>query len=513
MNVNDYRKAMDHIVPNQELKERIMHKEASQKRCQKRYVPVHPILASTLTAALLLVCAASVALAASPDLRMAVLSFFRIEEREQIPGRTNVDQTNVDQPGGSPSDKGQTDGSKAGMSQPDEGQPGSSQVEISHAEIGNLVKAQYVMMDQNYGCSGDLLNDLTWSEDRRTLLEAKFWEIQDNQMIPVQVDMQTRQIDVTFQGIRYQGNLYWFLRNGELYLFQGSPHSIDTRPEDEWYVETIPGHTDVLLLKLSQGRQMDYNEYPMIYHLDTGETEDFLASTGADQLERAYDYLWSEDMRRALILCSVGADGFQEWLCDLDAQTLVRLDDLTGLAEDVSASFAGNDTLILTTHTASKEDGTWQTVTGYAYDVPTGQKTKTLGETQYYRWWEEEPYGAQLFGGRCILIGQDGQVRLVDLKTGTQTMIEGFTYRKGNRFLPSPSGNKLLYYASDSNAEGLGIVQLGVADLEKGTFIAFEREGYGDLYEEGIGWNDDSTVGIRARSSDGETRYIILYTF
>ena len=490
MNINDYRKAMDHIVPNNELKERIIHKETSQRR----YIPVYRILASTLMVFLMLTCVTSVALAASPELRMAVLSFFRIEEREQVPGQTDIDQPDI--------------------SQPDISQPADiSQVEISQVEIGNLVEAQYIKMDQNYGHSGSLLNDLTWSDDRRTLLEAKFWEIEDNNLIPVQVDMQTNQIDIIFQNIHYQGKLYWFIRNGELYFFKGSPHSLDARPEDEWYVETIPGHTDVLLLKLAQGRQMDYTEYPLLYYLDTGEAEDFLASTGADQLKYAYNYSWSEDIRRALILCSVGADGPQEWLCDLDAKTIIRLDDLTELDEDVSAGFVDSDTLILTTHTTSEEDETWQTVTCYAYDIPTGQKTKTLDETHYYRWWEEEPYGAQLFGGRCVLIDRDGQVRLADLKTGTQTVIEGFTYQKGDRFMPSPSGNKLLYYASDSKAEGLGIVQLGVVDLEKGTFIAFDREGYGNLYEEGIGWSDDSTVSIRARSSDGETQYLILYTF
>lgn len=493
MNINDYRKAMDHINPNNELKERIMHNKASQKR----YVPVHRILASTLAAVLMLTCAASVALAASPELRTAVLSFFHIEEREQVPGQTDIKQTDADQ-----TDTDQTD-----ISQPD-----ASQMEISQAEIGSLVKAQYIKMDQSYGHFGGLFNNLTWSEDGRTLLKADFWEIQDNDLVPVQVDMQTSQIDITFQNIHYQGSLYWFIRNGELYLFQGSPHGADTRPEDEWSVETIPGHTDVLLLKLAQGRQADYSEYPMLFHLDTGKTEDFLASTGADQLENAYDYSWSEDMRRVLILCSIGADGLQEWLCDLDAGTLTRLKDLTGMDGEASASFAGSDTLIFTTHTTSKEDGTWKTVTCYAYDIPTGQMTKTLDETHYYRWWDE-PYGAQLFGGRCVLIGQDGQVRLIDLKIGMQTIIEGFAFQQGDKFMPSPSGNKLLYYSSDSKADGLGIVQLGVVDLEKGTFIAFDREGYGNLYEEGIGWSNDSTVSINARSSDGDTRYLILYTF
>ena len=488
MNINDYRKAMDHISPSNELKERIMHK----KTTHRRYAPVHRVLASTLTAVLMLTCVTTVALAASPELRRAVLSFFRIEEREQVPGQPDIN----------PSD----------INQPDVDQPYDNQPDISQTEIGSLVKAQYIKMDQRYGLSGGLLNNLTWSDDGRTLLEAEFWEIKDNNLVPVQVDVQASQIDITFQGINYQGNLYWFIRNGELYYFQGSPYGVDIRPEDEWSVEAIPGRTDVLLLKLAQGQQTDYTEYPMLFYLDTGETEDFLASTGAKQLEYAYDYSWSENMRRALILCSAGTGGLQEWLCDLDARTLIRLDELTGMGEEVSAGFADNDTLILTTHTTSEEDETWQTITCYAYDIPTGQKTKTLDKAHYYRWWDE-PYGVQLFGSRCVLIGEDGQVRLVDLKTGMQTVVEGFTWQTGDEFMPSPSGNKLLYYSSDSKAEGLGISQLGVVDLEKGTFIAFDREGYGNLYEEGIGWSNDSTVSINARSSDGETRYLILYTF
>lgn len=488
MNINDYRKAMDHISPSNELKERIMHK----KTTHRRYAPVYRVLASTLTAILMLTCVTTVALAASPELRRAVLSFFRIEEREQVPGQPDIN----------PSD----------INQPDVDQPYDNQPDISQTEIGSLVKAQYIKMDQRYGLSGGLLNNLTWSDDGRTLLEAEFWEIKDNNLVPVQVDMRTSQIDITFQDINYQGNLYWFIRNGELYYFQGSPYGVDTRPEDEWSVEAIPRHTDVLLLKLAQGQQTDYTEYPMLFYLDTGETEDFLASTGARELEYAYDYSWSENMRRALILCSAGTGGLQEWLCDLDARTLIRLDELTGMGEEVSAGFADNDTLILTTHTTSEEDETWQTITCYAYDIPTGQKTKTLDKAHYYRWWDE-PYGAQLFGSRCVLIGEDGQVRLVDLKTGMQTVVEGFTWQTGDEFMPSPSGNKLLYYSSDSKAEGLGISQLGVVDLEKGTFIAFDREGYGNLYEEGIGWSNDSTVSINARSSDGETRYLILYTF
>lgn len=485
MNIHDYRTAMERIVPGGELKGRIMNQAAPQRR----NVPLRRVLAGALAAVVVLTCLASAALAASPELRTAVLSFFRIEEREQVPVPDDA--------------SGQSGSSQDGdFRQPD----------ISQAEIGELVKAQYIRMDRHYGFSGALLNDLVWSDDSRTLLEADFWEVKNNELVPVQVDMRTNRIDITFQDIRYQGNLYWFVRNDALYFFQGAATGAGMLPGDQWNAETIPGRTDVLLLKLARGRQMDYTEYPVLYHLDTGETEDILAGTGVDRLEYAYDYLWSEDMRKVLVSCSPDPDTQQEWFCDLDAKTLTRLEDLSGLDGAVSAGFADNNTLVLTTHTTA-EDGTWLTVTCYAFDPASGQRTKTMDGVHCYHWWEEKPYGVRLFGSRCVLIGQDGQVRLVDLKTGAQTLIDGFTYQKGDEFLPGPSGEKLLYYAHEPAADDLGISRLGVADLEKGTFIAFDREGYDGLYEQAIGWSGDNTVSINATASDGGAQYLILYTF
>ena len=76
MNINDYRRAMDQLVPDPELKERIM----MQKRT-RNYVPVRRAVKGILAAALAVACLLTAALAASPELRTAVLSFFRMEER------------------------------------------------------------------------------------------------------------------------------------------------------------------------------------------------------------------------------------------------------------------------------------------------------------------------------------------------------------------------------------------------------------------------------------------------
>ena len=478
MNIDDYRRAMDRLVPDEKLKERIMEQRNMKRRLSPRRA-ANGLLAAALTAA----CLVTVAFAASPELRTAVLSFFRIEEHEQVPN-----------------------GSRSG------GQAGP---DVSRAEIGELVKAQYIRMDdRRYGYSGDgLLNDLTWSEDNRTLLDARFWEVQDNELIPADISLNTTKFDITVKGEPYRGEFYWFVRDDRLVIFQGFLHSIDTRPEDQWYVARIPGRTDAVLLRTYQGRQLDYSEYPILYHLDTGEAEDILAGIDIDKPGLAYNYSWSTDMRRALILYRSGpeAEAPQEWLCDLDAGTLTRMENLTNFDAQY-ASFLDDDTLVLTEYTLDQE-GVWQDVTCWVYDIPSGQAVKTLDQLPCYHWWDDVPYGVTISGKNCYYVSETGRVEVIDLKTGARVPIEGFTYQKGDNFLPSPSGNKLLYYSTAPDTEGLGVTQIGVIDLEKYTFVAFERDGNENLHEGYIGWEDDNTVGIDAHTLDGETRYLLLYQF
>ena len=473
MNINDYRRAMDKVAPDAALKERIMNQK------KKTYRPARRVLTVALAAALTAACLLTAAFAASPEFRTAVLSFLHMEEREQVPNQ-----------GGA-----------------------TSQPDISHAEIGELVRAQYIKMDDYYGLSGDLLHDLTWNDDRTELLDYKFWEIQDNELIPVQVDMNTSHVDIMFRDLHYQGEFYWFVRNDQLYFFSGDHRTWDEAGECpwDWNLSWIPGRTDAVFLNLSIGTQMEYTEYPFLYHLDTGEVEDILAGTGADKLEYAYGYDWSDNMRRAIILTGNRLDDQRTWFCDLDTGTLTPVDELTDI-EIYTAAFADNDTLILYS-TGRDEEWMLRDVSFYAYDIPTGQMTKTLDKAPYYRDQDENPSGVKTYGSRCVHISEDGQVQVVNLKTGVRTLLGGFTFQKGDSFMLNPAGDKLLYFSTDSESDGLGISQIGVADLEKGTFFAFDREGYENLHESGIGWSSDNTVSINADSLDGETRYLLLYTF
>lgn len=477
MNINDYRRAMDQIVPDTELKERIMNQKSTRKHAPARRA-VNILLAAAVTAA----CLFTAAFAASPDFRTAVLSFFRIEEREQLP---------------TPSGSAGTDG-------PD----------ISNAEIGGLVKAQYIKMDKYYGLSGGLLRNLTWSEDCRTLEDAKFWELRDNELVPVEVDLHTQQLDVTWGGVRYQGELYWYIRDGVPYPFKGIPYGVDTRPEDQWYVSAFSGRTDALLLTVTQGRQLESTETPLLYHLDTGEVEELLTGVDPAILADSDGSLWSPNASRVLITGRASAEypNGREWLYDRETETLTDVSALAGAGAE-SGIFVDDDTLILRVYTYGPDGGD-EAVGSWVYDIPTGRAVQTLAQSPIYNEQDEDPYGViPFFGGWAMEIGQDGTACLINLVTGERTVLENFTFQENMNFWLNPSGSKLLYYAKDSETKGFGISQLGVIDLKEMTFIAFDREGYENLYEGSLWWETDDTICIEASSPDWETQYLLLYQF
>lgn len=474
MNIHDYQDALNEITPDKSLRERILNRETHQKR----YIFTRKAFAYALAAVMMLTCPFTVALAASPELRTAVLAFFHIAEKERLPSASVPPK----------------------------------EPNIIRADIGRLVKAQYIEMDRPYGLSGGLLRDLTWSEDGRILLDAKFWEVKDDELVPLEVELHTEQLDVSYGGIRYQGELYWYVRNGKLYSFKGAPFGADMQPEDQWSVKTLSGRTDAVMLQVTQGSQMERTESALLYHLDTGEAEDLFADIDPHVLEESDGSVWSPSARRVLLTGRAGPEYpyGREWLYDPESGELTDVRALGGVGADM-AIFIDDDTLILPVWTYSPE-GTRETIACWVYDIPSGQALQTLAPSPCCR--DESPHGIILFyGGWCMEIGQDGAACLINLVDGTRTELENFVFQEGMNFWLNPSGSKLLYYVIDQESEALNFPQLGVIDLEQMVFFAFDREGYEDLCESDICWEDDDAVSIRAKARNSETQYLLLYRF
>ena len=249
----------------------------------------------------------------------------------------------------------------------------------------------------------------------------------------------------------------------------------------------------------------------MLYHLDTGKTEDFLRGTGAEDLSNAWDYQWSGGLDRTIITCLEAEDEKTYYFCDVTKKSLTNLSTLTDQKID-GAFFADHDTLLLVQVSEDQKS-----CSVFTYDVATGRLVQTLRRENYflqdYGTYSIENYGMMFFGGRYgLYVDPKKTLSVVDLKTGSKTPVNNFVFQNNGSFLSNPSKTKLLYSVTEEiTDESMGFSQLGVLDLEGGTFTAFDREGYAGLKEWCIGWFDDNRVEIR--SSQSGTNALYLYTF
>ncbi len=465
MNRNEYQNALDQLTPDSGLKDRIEANLQAERRPVKAF-PLRRGLSVALAAALVLACTVVGVLAVSPELRTLVLSFFHLEETEQVP-----------EPAG----------------------PG-----LTQAEIGP-VKAQYIALEgKRYSNGYGVLFQVDRSEEDAHILAVRFWTVADGELVAL--ECQTTAIDLTWKGEAVRDTVYWCVTGDRAFCYcDGAGPGVAS--DTHWTARSIPGRTDAALLYVSQGRQLDFRQYPLLLHLDTGEVEDILAGTGVYELGSAAEFDWSADLSRVIINTN---DGQATYLCDRDAGTLTELT-VSGNFEEISAAFAGEDALLLSVPTWTEGTG-YTATTRWAYDLTTGEMTQTLSEEPIYR---EEGPGAMFFGKRyCVRVREDRSVSVLDLLTGAETSVENFTLDELGNFASNPSGTKLLYYVRDAGLEGLGISQIGVLDLEQGAFTAFDREGYEALREVSLGWFDDERIVIHAISrNDGESHCFLVYEF
>ncbi len=412
MTRDDYRRAVGCFEPDEYLKERIA---ANMERAPgRRTRALRRALVGVLAAAVALASMTGIAMAASPEIRKAVLSFLHLDEVEQVPDGATVVDTGP----------------------------------VNGVKINERVTAWYV----ETGAVG--LESVRLNDDG-TVAAFLDWEIVDGALTNYEIAPSVSSFSVEWSGETYAGEVYWAVIDGALKL--------DYSTSDlYWYVSSIPGRTDAALLHVSQGVQDDYEEYVYLLHLDTGEAEDCLGGTGIEEIGPVYSYEWSGDCSAALAVTESGT-----YYCDFSAKTAVEVGELTATGA-TEAIFAGPDTLFVYNY-----DGT--ECSGWSYDISTGQTVQILDYAHIYNKWEENPYGVIFTGARyCVYAYGSGAIAVLDLKTGERIPVEGFEISSYGYFLSNGSNTRMAYAIYSSSTS---ITELGVLDFTTGEFIAFSREG------------------------------------
>lgn len=446
MTRDDYRKAVGSLEPDEGLKRRIA--AALEQQPRRRVRPLRRALVGTLAAVLVLASLTGIAMAASPEIRRAVLSFFHIDEVEQVP----------------------SDAAELG-SEP-----------LTGTEIGDRVTAWYIDMDFD----GVYFPEKVRLNDDGSVDAFIDWVIDGDTLSTYEYAPEKVSFSVTWRGAEYSGDVYYCVYDGEVTVY-------DSR-DVPWYAASIPGRTDAVLLYVSRGSQADYEQYPFLLQLETGEVEDFLAGTGVDGLELANNYSFSPGNRQLFVTCGDVLLGTREcWYFDFESGALIDAKNLAG--EEINTGwFASDGTLLL-----YKGDDENNTVTYWAYDTGTSKTTLTLDRARVIRDIEENSTdGAIIAGNYAVYVDSERHAEVIDLTTGERRPVEGFAFNDGDSFMANSAGTKLVYYNYED-----GWTSLGVLDLISGGFVSFDREAAEGVSEDILSWYDDEYIQIGGTAADG----------
>lgn len=499
---------------------------------------------AALTAAaivILLLSSFTAAMAANEDFRNAVFRFFRIstpdvvlpiEEEPSPSGSASLD--NASPGSASSADLGQSKNADS---------TDISKIEnIGNTNTENAVSVEYLRINGIFDyCDGAVYLYEPWegyddAYDAQTRYASAAYAVEDGQMVLLEPHYETisypqgtaaqdseskkgsasgddslpdgrttenEAIDyVTTDGETsgngtWQLSFDWYEKNGILYT---NARNYDPAAYMEWSVSAARDSSDLIILTLGFGQQIEYTQYPLLYNVRTKELLDVLARCRLPEGQRITQTAFSPNLSRLLITCDNGA---AVYCYDIEEEILVSLNEASGLAEP-KASFLDDNTVCCL---SIDENGLFHC---HTIEMPSG---KCIGRFSDLPRLEGDFHsGIVLTGGRYgLYVNEDRSVLVYDFKTGEHAMVENFKYPEDDVFLTmNPAEDKILFIQETPEADGLGIFQLGVLNLTSRTFVLLDREGYETRRETSVGWFDNDRVAIRA-DFEG-CGYLYLYT-
>lgn len=278
----------------------------------------------------------------------------------------------------------------------------------------------------------------------------------------------------------------------------------DTDPQE---TVGIVGSMLAVTVKLSSGAQTEYGCYPLLYNLKTREAVDVLKDCEEVRGQNIIEAEFSPDLSKILVTCGENVMWYDEYSSAVYCYDIEKKDwkALSGLCEMnvMGAWFIDEDTVGCIWHDSE-----------YHYTL----RTLTLFDGKYFQGfsdmpgsdWSEDGRGISFNSSRYgLLVTEEGDVRVYDFKTGEKTLVEGLEYSadfSAGSF--NRDGMKLLF-SETGGREDVWVVRIGILDLEKKTFVSFEREGDGAPREYSVSWFDRERVGVEAAA--GEDWYLYLF--
>lgn len=436
----------------------------------KRRRPAKKIGVSILVAVLLLTASFSIALAVNEDFRLSVIAFFKLGTVENVPPGTTT--------------------------------KGLGGIElVSSAEMDGLINIDYLKIHGSYEYGNGVIFSYNEAEG---YAGGAYYRVEKGKITP----LETRRAEASFacRGYNWSVRFDYALVDGQLYIHNMPDERMtETGEDDALFAYASPmkdGSIERVLLTLPfpHSNLRSYSEYAVVMDIATGKVTDFLGTCGLDSLrELVHEISFSEDLSKAVITCfDSGYNGeISLYYCDIKNQRLLPLSQITG--EPVSQGWLLDSEMLF--YTTENFDG-WR------MNLTTGEKTQVYAGLKAYR---DAEGGVQFLGGRyALLVNADRRAWLMDLRTGSQTFIDGLSFTTLTGTSINEEQTKIYFICYSE--ENLEVGQVGMLDIPRAQMVMLDREGQEIRREWDVDWFDNNRIAVNALE-ENKTRYLYLYEF
>lgn len=440
-----------------------------QDRTIRRGIIYRKAFLAAATIFLLLMSSFTVAMAANEEFRNFIFHFFHISTTEQVlPLEEEPDH--------------------------------SEQIEnIGSTSIENAVNVEYIRIDGKF----DYNDGVIYSYDDASGEFTAAYTVEDGQISLLEEHREF--FEYTWNGLVYQISFSWYEIDGIVHTMARN-YDMDTSAA--WQISAYSGNSELVVVELSYGAQIEYRMYPLLYNIKTHEVIDVLEGCEEIKSQNILEVEFSSDLSSMLITCGEVTYWYDEnsrtvYYYDMGEQTLQALSEWSGM-KVMGAWFIEHDTIGCLWYDA-EDNYTCRTLS-----VATGDTIELFSDMANIIWFSES--GIIFTGGRYgLYIDEDSNVYVYDFKTGDKAIIEDFQYYQDAELIGlNGARDKMLFFQTAEQADGLGVSSIGILDLEKHSIILFDREGYEIRREDSISWFDNDRVVIWANTD--EYGYLYLFT-
>ena len=290
----------------------------------------------------------------------------------------------------------------------------------------------------------------------------------------------------------------------------GSTYGVDLGNDYDgsFSYRAFPGYSDIIQVNFYLDSQRTEYSYPFLLNLATGQISDPLAQVDLSAYACVTDLTFTEDLAQVTAMAGRDHDHLQEITIDLADGTITESTTPQPPVDNCLFWFAtGENTVFYTI--GSYEEG----MDGFLYDARSQTSATLFTDALYnYHAWQGS-HGKRFFntigGGYCIYY-EDDTVYLMSLKDGSKTLLEGVPMATNVHFFFN-SEHSLLEFNLRSE-EGQNI-RLGFIDPVKGEAWYFDREPAETIIETSAHWFSKYGYCITAADESTGTRYLYLYEY